>query len=41
MGGVNADPSLMHGLPQWLEDSVIPIPEIEDFKKELDDMGAR
>ena len=41
MGGVNADPSVMHGLPQWLEDSVIPIPEIEDFKKELDEMGAR
>ena len=41
MGGVNTDPSVMHGLPQWLEDTVIPIPEIEDFKQELNDMGAR
>ena len=29
------DPSVMKGLPDWLEDSVIPIPMIEDFKKEL------
>lgn len=41
MGDVNTDPSVMHGLPQWLDDSVIPIPEIEDFKKELGEMGAR
>jgi hypothetical protein len=31
----------MHGLPSWLEDTVIPVPEIEEFKKELKEMGAR
>ena len=41
MGGVNTDPSVMHGLPQWLEDTVIPVAEIEEFKKQLDEMGAR
>ena len=41
MGGVNADPSLMHGLPGWLEDTVIPVPEIEEFKQQLEEMGAR
>jgi ribonuclease Z len=41
MGGVNADPSLMHGLPSWLEDTVIPVAEIEEFKQQLAEMGAR
>ncbi len=41
MGGVNTDASVMHGLPSWLEDTVIPVPEIEEFKKELKEMGAR
>jgi ribonuclease Z len=40
MGGVNTDPSLMTGLPQWLSDTVIPIPEIEEFKKQLAEMGG-
>ena len=40
-GGVNPDPSVMHGLPQWLEDSIIQVPEIEAFKEELKQMGAR
>ncbi len=31
------DRSVMHGLPEWLEDSVIPIPMIEEFKKQLGD----
>jgi ribonuclease Z len=41
MGGVNPDPSVMHGLPGWLEDTVIPVPEIEEFKQQLKEMGAR
>ncbi len=41
MGGVRTDPSVMTGLPEWLEDSVIPVPEIEAFKQQLEDMGAR
>jgi hypothetical protein len=31
----------MAGLPEWLEKTVIPVPEIEAFKKELEQMGAR
>jgi ribonuclease Z len=38
MGGINTDPSLMTGLPQWLEDTVIPVAEIEAFKKQLAEM---
>jgi ribonuclease Z len=41
MGGVNPDPSVMHGLPSWLEDTVIPVAEIEEFKQQLAEMGAR
>jgi ribonuclease Z len=40
-GGSNQDPSVMHGLTQWLEDSIIPIEEIEEFKRELEEIGAR
>ena len=35
------DPSVMHGLPEWLEDTIIPIDFIEEFKKELEEGGAR
>ena len=41
MGGVQTDPSVMAGLPEWLEETVIPVAEIEAFKKELEQMGAR
>jgi hypothetical protein len=41
MGGVQTDPSVMTGLPEWLEETVIPVAEIEAFKKELKQMGAR
>ena len=41
MGGVQADPSVMTGLPQWLEDSVIPVEEIEEFKRQLAEQGIR
>jgi hypothetical protein len=41
MGGVQTDPSVMSGLPEWLEKTVIPVAEIEAFKKELEQMGAR
>jgi len=40
-GGINTDPSLMTGLPEWLEDTVIPVPEIEAFKQQLAEGGAR
>ena len=39
MGGVQTDPSLMTGLPDWLTDTVIPVAEIEEFKKQLKEMG--
>jgi ribonuclease Z len=40
MGGLHQDPSQDLGtLPKWLEDSIIPIPEIEAFKKELAKQG--
>jgi ribonuclease Z len=36
MGGSKQDPSQSPGtLPQWLEDTVIPVPEIEAFKREM------
>jgi ribonuclease Z len=42
MGGANQDPSQNPGtLPQWLEDTVIPVPEIEAFKKQLFEEGMR
>jgi ribonuclease Z len=40
MGGSNPDPSQNPGtLPQWLKDTVIPVPEIEAFKQELQERG--
>ena len=41
MGGVQTDPSVMTGLPEWLEETVIPVAEIEAFKEQLAQMGAR
>lgn len=42
MGGSNQDPSQNPGaLPQWLEDTVIPVPKIEAFKAQLREMGMR
>ena len=35
------DPSQMHGLPGWLEESVISMPFIDEFKQELAKTGAR
>jgi len=40
-GGANQDPSVMHGLSPWLEETIIGIPEIEAFKKELAEKGMR
>jgi ribonuclease Z len=40
-GGANQDPSQMHGMSEWLEDTVISVPEIEAFKKELAAKGMR
>ena len=40
-GGPQPDPSVMHGLPDWLEDTVIGIPKIDEFKKQLVEQGAR
>ena len=41
MGGVQTDPTVMTGLPEWLEETVIPVDEIEAFKRQLEEMGAR
>ena len=41
MGGMNQDPSVMHGISEWLDDSIIEVPEIEAFKKELAAKGMR
>jgi hypothetical protein len=42
MGGANQDPSQNPGtLPPWLEDTIIPVPEIEAFKKQLFEEGMR
>jgi ribonuclease Z len=41
MGGIQTDPSVMTGLPEWLEETVIPVAEIEAFKEQLAQMGAR
>jgi hypothetical protein len=40
MGGINTDPSMMTGLPEWLEETVIPVAEIEEFKKQLAEMQS-
>ena len=40
-GGANQDPSVMHGLPEWLEKTIISVPQIEKFKRELAESGAR
>lgn len=34
-GGTQLDPSAAIGMPDWLEGSVIPVEEIEEFKKQL------
>lgn len=41
MGGANQDASVMHGISQWLDDTIIEVPEIEAFKKELTEKGMR
>jgi ribonuclease Z len=42
MGGANQDPSQNPGtLTDWLEESVIPVPEIEAFKAQLREQGMR
>jgi ribonuclease Z len=41
MGGIHPDPSVMHGLPAWLEETIIPVEAIEEFKQQLVKMGAR
>ena len=41
MGGIRTDPSVMTGLPEWLEKTIIPVAEIEAFKKQLEQMGGR
>jgi ribonuclease Z len=38
-GGPQPDASVMHGLPDWLEDTVIGIPKIDEFKKQLAERG--
>ncbi|MBX7432841.1 hypothetical protein JDV09_12095 [Mycobacterium sp. Y57] len=40
-GGSNQDASVMHGMSGWLEDTIIAIPEIEAFKRELAEKGMR
>ncbi len=40
-GGTHTDPSVMHGLPQWLEDTVLGIPMIDEFKQQLAALGMR
>jgi len=41
MGGANQDASVMHSISSWLEDTIISVPEIEAFKKELAERGMR
>ena len=41
MGGAQQDASVMHGISQWLDDTIISVPEIEAFKKELIEKGMR
>jgi ribonuclease Z len=40
-GGAKQDGSVMHGLSQWLEDTILQVPEIEAFKKQLLEKGMR
>ena len=40
-GGPRPDGSLMHQLPQWLEDTVLGIPMIDEFKEQLRAQGMR
>ena len=40
-GGAQQDPSVMHGISKWLDDSIISVPEIEAFKAELAAKGMR
>jgi hypothetical protein len=39
MGRIQTDPSVMTGLPEWLEETLIPVPEIEAFKQQLEEIG--
>lgn len=39
MGGIHPDPTVVQGLPDWLTETVIPVPEIEAFKEQLKQMG--
>jgi hypothetical protein len=41
MGGSHQDGSVMHGISPWLDDTIISVPEIEAFKKELVEKGMR
>jgi ribonuclease Z len=41
MGGMNQDASVMHGISKWLDDTIIKVPEIEAFKRELAAKGMR
>ncbi len=41
-GGLHQDPSQNPGqVPDWLDETIISIPAIEEFKKQLRDMGMR
>ena len=40
-GGAQQDPSVMHGISGWLDESIIGVPEIEAFKRELAEKGMR
>jgi ribonuclease Z len=40
-GGARQDPSVMHGISKWLDDSIIGVPEIEAFQAELAAKGLR
>ena len=40
-GGANQDASVMHGLSEWLEDTILQLPQIEEFKQRLADQGMR
>lgn len=41
-GGLQQDPSQNPGqVPDWLDETIIPIPEIEEFKVQLREMRMR
>lgn len=40
-GGANQVASVMNGLPEWLEETTIEVPEVEAFKQELASKGMR